>query len=172
MSRSPTSGGGSACCALAGAAVFLAYKVVQFDSKGWRALDFKFDAAQRLVDGQTLYPADASGEYAYPPLWAFLVSPLLLLPNAIAPYVACFLCATAIVGALWIIGLRDPLCYAAALVSGPVVSGTQIGNASAVVALLLALGYQIQRGATGCCGCAQALRLAANSLERAPSGPS
>ena len=81
--------------ALGGAAVFLAYKVVQFDSAGWLALDFKFDAAQRLVDGQTLYPADASGEYAYPPLWAFLVSPLLLLPNAVAPYVACFLCAAA-----------------------------------------------------------------------------
>jgi hypothetical protein len=135
--------------ALVGAAVFLAYKVVQFDSTGWLALDFKFGAAQRLVDGQTLYPADASGEYPYPPLWAFLVSPFLLLPNAVAPYVACLLCAAAIVGALWIVGLRDPLCYAAALVSGPVVSGTQIGNTSAVVALLLALGYRFNGAPLG-----------------------
>ena len=135
--------------ALVGAAVFLAYRVVQFDSTGWVALDFKFDAAQRLVDGQTLYPADASGQYPYPPLWAFVVSPLLLLPNTVAPYFACFLCAGAMVGALWIVGLRDPFCYAAALVSGPVVSVTQIGNASAIVTLLLALGYRFNGAPLG-----------------------
>jgi hypothetical protein len=53
------------------------------------------------------------------------------------------------VGALWIVGLRDPFCYAAALVSGPVVSVTQIGNASAIVGLLLALGYRFNGAPLG-----------------------
>ena len=128
--------------ALASAAVFLAWKVTRFESTGWLALDFKLNAARRLIDGQTLYPPGTSGEYPYPPIWAMLVSPLLLLPASAAPYVACALCGASIVAALWIVGLRDPLCYAAALVSGPVVSGTRIGNASAFITLLLALAYR------------------------------
>ena len=135
--------------ALLGAVAFLAWRVSTFESTGWLALDFKLDAARRLVDGQTLYPPGAAGEYPYPPLWAILASPLLLLPTGAAPYVACATCAGAFVAALWIIGLRDPLCYAAALVSGPVVSVTQMGNASAFVTLLLALAYRLNAAPAG-----------------------
>jgi glycosyl transferase family 87 len=135
--------------ALLGAVAFLAWKVSTFESTGWLALDFKLDAARRLVDGQTLYPPGATGGYPYPPIWAILASPLLLLPTGAAPYVACASCAGAFVAALWIVGLRDPLCYAAALVSGPIVSVTQIGNASAFVTLLLALAYRLNAAPAG-----------------------
>ena len=104
--------------ALLGAIAFLAWKVATFESTGWLAHDFKLDAARRLAEGKTLYPSDASGEYPYPPLWAILASPLLLLPSGAAPYVACAACGAAIAGALWILGIRDPLCFAAALISG------------------------------------------------------
>ena len=135
--------------ALVGAMGLLTWRLAQFEPTGWLALDFKLGAAQRLVDGRTLYPADASGEYPYPPLWAMLVSPFLLLPLGFAKYLACTLCAGAIVAALWILGCRDPCCFAAALVSGPVVGGTQIGNVSAFVALLLALGYRYNSSPIG-----------------------
>ena len=135
--------------ALLGAIAFLAWKVTTFESTGWLAFDFKLDAARRLVDGETLYPPGSSGKYPYPPLWAILASPLLLLPAGAAPYVACASCAAAIAAALWIVGLRDPLCYAAALVSGPIVSVTQLGNASAFVTLLLALAYRFNAAPAG-----------------------
>lgn len=135
--------------ALIGSGVFLAWKVTGFESTGSLALDFKLQVAQRLVDGHTLYPADGNGEYPYPPLWAMLVSPFLLLPTTAAQYAGCALCALAIVTAVWIIGVRDPFCYAAALISNPVVTGTQIGNASAFVMLLLALTYRYSGAPAG-----------------------
>ena len=135
--------------ALVAAGVLLVVKVADFESTGWLALDFKLGAAQRLVDGETLYPPGTSGEYPYPPLWAMLASPLLLLPTLVAQYTACALCAAAFVAALWVIGVRDPFCFAAAIVSGPVVSVSQVGNVSAFVALLLALGYRYNGAPVG-----------------------
>ena len=134
--------------ALAGATVFLAYKVVQFDSEGWRALDFKFDAAQRLVDGQTLYPADASGEYAYPPLWAFLVSLSCCCPTpslrtslvSCAPRPSSGRSGSS--GCVTRSAMQLRLCQAR---SCPVPRS----NASAVVALLLALGYRFNGAPLG-----------------------
>ena len=131
-----------AIVAFLAAGLFVAWKLTRFESTGWLARDFKLKAAQRLLDGETLYPSDGSGEYPYPPLWAMLVSPLLALPSIVAQYAASILCATAILAALRIVGVRDPFCLAAALISSPVVSAAQIGNASAFVALLLALTYR------------------------------
>lgn len=131
-----------AIAALVAASVALAWRIAQFESTGWLALDFKLRAAQRLIDGKTLYPADGSGEYPYPPLLAMLVTPFLALPTIIAQYTAAVLCALAVMAAVWVVGVRDPLCFAAAAASGPVVSVAQIGNAGAFVTLLLALTWR------------------------------
>ena len=138
-----------AIVAFLAAGLFVAWKLTRFESTGWLARDFKLKAAQRLLDGETLYPSDGSGEYPYPPLWAMLVSPLLALPSIVAQYAASILCAIAIVAALRIVGVRDPFCLAAALISSPVVSAAQMGNASAFVALLLALTYRFNSAPAG-----------------------
>jgi hypothetical protein len=138
-----------AAVALGAAVAFLAWKLVRFESTGLLALDFKLSAAQRLVEGGSLYPADASGQYPYPPLWAMLASPLLLLPHSVGQYVAAILCAGAVLAALRVIGVRDPLCMALALVSTSVVSTAQMANISAFVALLAALTYRYSGAPAG-----------------------
>ncbi len=130
--------------ALALAAVFVVGHLIQAHSDGFFASDFKLAAAQRLIDGQTLYPpvGTGNGDYPYPPIWAMLVTPLLLLAPVAAQYAAGLLCALAIAGALWAVGLRDPYCYAIAFCSGPVILVITVGNPTAVVTLLVALAYR------------------------------
>ena len=115
------------------------------------AVDLKLTSAQRLVHGETLYPTEgrAAGGYPYPPLWAFLVTPLLLLPAAAAEYSAAVICVVLMLAALWIVGTRDPACYAIALWSVSVVALARMCNASALVAPLIALGYRWNSAPTG-----------------------
>jgi hypothetical protein len=138
-----------AVLALGLATTCLAVAVVKWESSGWLAIDFKLDAAQRLVDGRTLYPTDGSGGYPYPPLWAMLVTPFLLLPELAAQYAAALVCAAAVLAAIWIVGVRDPYCFALTLCSVPLVRGAQLGNASCVVAPLVALAYRYNSGPSG-----------------------
>jgi hypothetical protein len=130
--------------ALTVAAAFVAGHLIHARSGGVLAFDFKLPNAQRLLDGQTLYPTSGagSGSYPYLPLWAMLAAPLTVLPTVAAQYLAGILCAAAIVAALWIIGLRDPYCYALAFCSGPVIWEIRLGNPTAVVSLLVALAYR------------------------------
>ena len=130
--------------ALVMAAAFVVGHLIQAHKAGFLATDFKLFAAQRLLDGETLYPPSGpdSGNYPYPPIWAMLITPLLLLAHLAAQYVAAILCGFAVAGALWAVGLRDPYCYAIAFCSGPVTLVITAGNPTAVVTLLGALAYR------------------------------
>jgi hypothetical protein len=133
------------------AALLIGVMLVEWHSSARLAVDLKLTSAQRLVHGETLYPTEgrAAGGYPYPPLWAFLVTPLLLLPAAAAEYSAAVICVVLMLAALWIVGTRDPACYAIALWSASVVALARTCNASALVAPLIALGYRWNSAPTG-----------------------
>jgi hypothetical protein len=140
-----------AVAAIGLAALLIGDMLVEWHSSARLAVDLKLTSAQRLVDGETLYPTEgrAAGGYPYTPLWAFLVTPLLLLPAAAAEYSAAILCIVLLLAALWIIGTRDPVCYAIVLWSVSVVALARLSNASALVAPLIALGYRWNSAPTG-----------------------
>ena len=133
------------------AALLIGVMLVEWQSSARLAVDLKLTSAQRLVHGESLYPTQgrAAGGYPYPPLWAFLVTPLLLLPVAAAEYSAAVVCVVLMLAALWIVGTRDPACYAVALWSVSVVALARTCNASALVAPLIALGYRWNSAPTG-----------------------
>lgn len=133
------------------AALLIGVMLVEWHSSARLAVDLKLTSAQRLVHGETLYPTEgrAAGGYPYPPLWAVLVTPLLLLPAAAAEYSAAVICVVLMLAALWIVGTRDPACYAIALWSVSVVALARMCNASALLAPLIALGYRWNSAPTG-----------------------
>jgi hypothetical protein len=71
-------------------------------------------AAGKVVHGASPYVFRADETYAYPPLLAFLVSPLHPLDPGVAAVIWAVLSLAAVVGALWLLGLRDWRCYALA----------------------------------------------------------
>jgi hypothetical protein len=84
--------------------------------------------------------------YLPPPILAIGV-PFSFLPFAVAAVVfgiAQFACSA---GALWIVGLRDWRCYAAALLSVPILGSVGYGNPTPLVLLALAVAYRTRQDA-------------------------
>jgi len=136
---------------LGAAAAYMVARLIQADHLGLLALDYKLAAAQRLVDGHTLYPTSGVGfgDYPYPPIWAMVTTPLLVLPHLAAQYAAGILCTLAVLAALWVVGLRDPWCYAIALFSAPLTLVATVGNPTAFITLLVALSYRFGSAPAG-----------------------
>ena len=89
-------------------------------------------AAETLSRGDTPYPA-----YGYPPLVVFGLLPFAFLPAADVLFVALLLGALPL--ALWLFGVRDWRCYAAAFLWAPTFHAVQTGNVS--ILLLLGLAF-------------------------------
>jgi len=68
--------------------------------------------ASKVLHGASPYAFHADVTYAYPPLLAFLVSPLHPLDPGVAAVVWAVLSLAAVAGALWLLELRDWRCYA------------------------------------------------------------
>lgn len=111
--------------------------------------DIVLRASDALVHGQPIYfPPWTSGHpfsYVYPPLYAEVCTPLLLVPAAIAAWVLAVGSLAAVLGALWIVGVRDMTVLALAGVSSPVLLGGQVANAQALVCLLVAVTVRYGR---------------------------
>jgi hypothetical protein len=89
-------------------------------------------AARSITDGDSPYPA-----FRYPPLPAFAMVPLSLLP---APNVVFTVILIACVpAALWLFGVRDWRCYGIVFLWTPVLSAVQTGN----LTLLLLVGCAV-----------------------------
>jgi hypothetical protein len=104
-----------------------------------------YDAGTRLNTGQPLYPVIADPNLAqffrYPPLLAILFRPLALLPFDIAAGVWEALIIVAFALTLWRLGIRRPATWLAVGMLGLPIGWTlAIGQAQAVVTLLLTLG--------------------------------
>lgn len=115
------------------------------------AFDFEgtlWQPAKAILDGVSPYPAPSPGEVdvgnpaLYPPLLMLLVTPLTVLPWSVASIAWGALLVGAVAAALWVLRVRDPVCYGLALVSAPVVSGVGWGNATLVLVLAVALAWR------------------------------
>lgn len=117
-------------------------------AEGLLAWDVRFaylPAAEAVLRGENPYPAlddpilDEQKGYVYPPQLLFVLIPLTPLP---VPLAAALVAAgmLALLGAtLWLLGVRDIRCYAAALLWVPVISGVLLSNVSIPLAFALAV---------------------------------
>jgi glycosyl transferase family 87 len=80
-------------------------------------------AGDKILAGESPYldvsalgdNVDASLGYVYPPLLAIAISPLSLLPGSTAAMLWSVVLIACVVGALWLLGVRDWRCYLVAL---------------------------------------------------------
>ncbi len=70
--------------------------------------------------------------------------PLSLLGVNVAGVLLMALCVGALVGAMWLLGVRDWRCFAVAAVSSPALSGSWIGNVSTLLLLGTAVFWRLR----------------------------
>ena len=100
----------------------LYYDPALFAVAGWVVppdLGIFLDAGDDILAGRDPYQnVEGIGHYlgyVYPPLLAFAVTPLSVLPESVATILWALLTALCVVGALWLLGVRDWRCYPVAL---------------------------------------------------------
>ena len=128
--------------------VFFSFKwgvtndVIGFDFKGTL-----WDAAVAIREGRSPYPAPVLEEVEvgnpalYPPLLMLVVAPLTVLPWAVGLAIWSFVLGAAIMGGLYILGVRDLRCYGLALIGQFTVVGLIFGNATLLLVPLVALAW-------------------------------
>ena len=96
---------------------------------GWDVRFAYLPAAEHILDGVSPYPAlddpileDQKG-YVYPPQLALLLTPLTVLPVGVASFLAACGMIVLLGLSLRVAGVRDPRCYAAAVLWVPSISG-------------------------------------------------
>jgi hypothetical protein len=119
--------------------------------EGLLAWDVRFaylPAAESVLDGRTPYPdlddpilEDQKG-YVYPPQLVVALLPLAPLPiDVVAVLVAAGMLALLFL-TLWILGVRDARCYAAAALWMPAISGVLLANLSIPFAFAVAVAWR------------------------------
>lgn len=107
-----------------------------------------YDAGRAVLRGQSPYPPATvhalahQNRFVYPAFAAVLVAPLSLLPIAVAAtlWLVCSLICVPL--ALWLCGVRDWRCAAAALVSVAVVQALILGTLTPLLALAIATAWR------------------------------
>ncbi|MDH4338885.1 MAG: DUF2029 domain-containing protein [Thermoleophilia bacterium] len=112
-----------------------------------RAAESVRDGESPYVDPDLVVSEGQSAPYVYPPVLAFLVTPLTLLPETVrgssTPGVLFTLILIACtVGALFALGIRDWRCYPVALLYPVTLENFEYGAIGPVLALLVALGWR------------------------------
>jgi hypothetical protein len=98
-------------------------------------LDVFLRAAGKVIDFASPYTFHADQTYAYPPLLAFLVSPLHAASAGTATLVWTLLSLAAIAASLWFLGVRDWRCYALAAVYPFTRSAVDLGTVGPLLLL-------------------------------------
>lgn len=117
--------------------------VIGFDFKGTL-----WDSAIAVRSGTSPYPEAVVSEVEvgnpalYPPLLMVLVAPLTVVPWWAGVVAWSIVLIASVVGALWILGVRDPRCFALALISAPAINGFVWGNATLLLLPLIALAWK------------------------------
>lgn len=135
---------------------FLAVARVVQVGAGQHAVAYDFThaylpAAHLVLVGRSPYPAATIAAitpktaFIYPPLTAYLVTPFTLLPVAVAQGLATALAILAVVGTLWIVGVRDWRCYAVVFLWEPTFSAIQTANVNLLLAVGLAVVWRYRR---------------------------
>jgi Glycosyltransferase family 87 len=120
-------------------------------ASGAYGFDFKatvYDPGRAILEGRSPYPDAALGAlvgrptFVYPPLLLWVDVPVAMLPYAAAQVVWRVIEAAGVAWALWLVGVRDPRCYAIGLLSVPIVSGLVLGNVMVLFVLGIALAWR------------------------------
>jgi len=121
------------------------------------------EAARRLVEGQPLYDLSVTetggfGFFYYPPPYAALMIPFLVLPASIGPWVWAAVLYAAFVGGVLAMPVRPTVRWLTLLLFGiswPLVYSLKLGQVGPLLVLTFALGWRwldrpLHLGATGC----------------------
>jgi len=107
-------------------------------------------AAERILEGVSPFPTDddpvwkGHQAYVYPPLTALLVVPFTELESPVLEYVGVFTAIVVLLLAVWLLGVRDPRCYAVFMLWLPTMTAWQNANVSALLVLLCALTWRFR----------------------------
>ena len=104
-------------------------------------------AARAMLHGGSPYglrPLASQEAFVYPPVAAVAVAPLTLLSGVGLQAVSVVLTVAAVLGALWLAGVRDPRCFLAALGCCPMMQAVQTGNLVVFVALGAAVMWRFR----------------------------
>lgn len=145
------------CCewSLLGAVplLFVAFYAVSFLRRGPGESDFWtfWLAGRSVLHGHSPYPTLASlpthasrtfAPFVYPPVAAFLLAPVAVLPFLAAKIAFLLVNLGALLLALRLLGVRDWRCYGVALASPPVIEATAIGTISIPLLLGVAAAWR------------------------------
>ena len=104
-----------------------------------------YAAAEAVLRGDNPYQADLSRDwlgFVYPPLLAWLLTPLTLLPVTTAVSVWAALTLFFVVAALWVMGVRDWRCYPLALLSPFARETIEFGSVDGLLLLAVACTWK------------------------------
>jgi hypothetical protein len=105
-------------------------------------LDVFLRAAGSVLKGASPYVYDADRTFAYPPLLAWLLTPLHPLSSSTAAIVWMLLSLAMVGGALWLLELRDWRCYALAYVFMFTRSSINLGTIEPLLLLAVAVAWR------------------------------
>jgi hypothetical protein len=123
------------------------------DDAGFDLRQSYLPAAERVLDGESPFPSldDVAAleryAYVYPPLLAFLASPLTLVGGDAASAVGVTLFLALLAATLWITGVRDWRCYGVVLLWAPTFNAVQNLNVSLPLAFGVAALWCLRRRA-------------------------
>jgi Glycosyltransferase family 87 len=107
-----------------------------------------WEPARAFLDGGAIYPAPTRDAVAvgnpavYPPVFILASVPLAALPWTIASWLWLLVLAAAVIGSMWIVGVRDWRCLVLAVASPVVVHGLWYGNLTVLLLVPLALAWR------------------------------
>ena len=107
-----------------------------------------WEPARAVVEGGAIYPEptraaiEVGNPSVYPPPFILLAVPLTLLPAHAAAWLWIALLAAAVLGALWILGVRDWRCFVLAATSPVVMQGLFWGNLTLLLVLPVAVAWR------------------------------
>jgi hypothetical protein len=106
-----------------------------------------YPQAKLMLEGRNPYPpADfdptVAANYIWPPLVAYLATPLTVLPLGAADVVMLILGLACMAAAVWIVGVRDWRVYGALALWPQVTGEMRVSHLTAPICLLLALGWR------------------------------
>ncbi len=106
-----------------------------------------YPQAKQMLEGHNPYPPPdfdptVGANYIWPPLVAYLVAPLTVLPLGVADVVMLVLGLACIAASLWIVGLRDWRVYGLVAMWPQIAGEMRVSHLTAPICLLLALAWR------------------------------
>ncbi|HUZ84240.1 MAG TPA: glycosyltransferase 87 family protein [Gaiellales bacterium] len=132
------------------APVALAFDVVRATYGAHHFADFGifYDAGRAVLHGRSPYPEATvralrhQNQFVYPAFSAVVLAPLALLPLELAATILLGCSLLALLASLWLCGVRDWRCAAAALLSLAVAQGIVLGTITPLLVLAVAAAWR------------------------------